>query len=290
MKKNYLAIFLSLVIIFLSACSDNDYYLIEKRYYRIKKEAGRIYDNPLGSPPKELERVVGLFRDFSKKSPNNNLSLDAEFQIANLYAVKEEYNKARSQLKAIINKYPKTQSITTEAIFLTGNTYQAQDNWNAALGEYKKIIQQYPISIKGLQMPIYIANYYQLRHEPEKMISAYQEAVRHYKSLTSDKNDPRLNYLLFRLLVRCHVELKEWENALADYHAMLAEFMDKIIVTPAGKIRLSMDGVLIDMAFIYARELKQKDKAKEMLALLVKNYPRSIFRKSAERFLKELDK
>lgn len=280
MKKNYLVITLSLVIIFLSGCA-NDYYVIEKQYYRIKKEAVKIYNNPFGSPPKELERVVGLFKNFSQKYPNNNLSLDAEFETARLYAVKEEYDKARGQLKTIINKYPNAKSILGEAIFLTGNTYQAQDNWNAALEQYKKIIRQYPATTKGLRMPMYIASYYKLKHQPDKMISAYQEAATHYKSLKSDKN-PLLNYVLSGLLARCYIELKDWENALSTYNAMLGEYM--------GKTKLNMDTVLLEMAAIYSKELKQKDKTKEMLTLLLKHYPRSKYRNVAEKLLKEMSK
>ncbi len=277
MKKNYLVISLSLVIVFLSGCA-NDYYVIEKKYYRIKKEASKIYNNPFGSPPKELERAVGLFKNFSQKYPNNNLSLDAEFEIARLYAVKEEYGKARSQLKAIINKYPDAKSILVEAMFLTGNTYQAQDNWNAALEQYKKIMRQYPTTTKGLRMPMYIASYYKFKHQPDKMISAYQEAATHYKSLKSDKNNPLLNYILTGLSARCYIELKDWENALSTYNAMLDEHM--------GKTKLNMDTVLLEMAFIYSKELKQKDKAKEMLSLLLKHYPRSRYRNVTERLLK----
>jgi len=281
MKKNSLVIVLSLVLVFLCGCGQ-DYYLIEKQYYRIRKEARKIYNNPFGSPPKELERVVGLFRGFVQQYPNNNLSLEAQFEIARLYAVKEEYVKAREQLKSIIEKYSNAKTILTEAIFLTGNTYQAEDNWNAALAQYKKIIRDYPTTSKGLRMPMYIARYYEFKHQPDKMIAAYQEAARHYQTLRSKSNNPLLNYILSGLLARSYVQLKEWGNALATYQGMLDEHM--------GKTRLAMDTVLMEMTLIYNRELKQKDKAKETLSLLLKNYPASRYAKVAQRLLKEMSK
>jgi len=280
MKKNSYVIVLSLALIFLSGCASKDYYLIEKQYYRIKKEAGKIYNNPFASPPKELERVVGLFKNFSQKYPNNNLSLDAEFQIARLYAVKEEYDKARGQLKTIINKYPDAKSILAEAVFLTGNTYQAQENWNAALEQYQKIIRQYPITTKGLRMPIYIAGYYKLKHQPDKMIAAYRQAAEHYKTLRAEKKNPLLNYLVSGLLARCYTELKEWENVLSTYNVMLGEYMGKV----------NMENILMEMAVIYSRELKQKDKTKEVLSLLLKHYPRSRYADTAQGLLKEMSK
>jgi tetratricopeptide (TPR) repeat protein len=271
---------LSLAVVFLCGCAE-DYYLIEKEYYRIKKEAGKIYNNPFGSPPKELERVVALFKDFAKKYPHPkyNLSLKAEFEIANLYAVKEEYDKSRNQLKEIIEKHSDKISIVTEAIFLTGKTYQAQEKWDAALRQYKKIMRKYPNTVTGLRIPVYIARYYELKHQPDKMIAAYQDAIRHYQALKSKSNNPILNYLVSGLLARCYAELKEWENAISTYEAMLKEYMGKV----------NMDTVLMDMAGIYSKELKQKDKAKEKLSLLIKHYPRSRFRKIAETLLKKLE-
>jgi hypothetical protein len=51
-----------------------------------------------------------------------------------------------------------------------------------------------------------------------------------------------------------------------------------------------MDTVLLEMAVIYSKELKQKDKTKEMLTLLLKHYPRSKYRNVAEKLLKEMSK
>lgn len=276
MKKNSLLIVLSLALVFLCGCAE-DYYLIEKEYYGITKEAKKIYNNPFGSPPKELERVVERLRDFSQKYPypKYKLSLRAEFEIAHLYAVKEEYDKSREQLKGITEKYPDNISIVTESVFLTGNTYQAQEKWNLALEQYKKIMREYPNTVTGLRVPMYIARYYEFKHQPDKMISAYQEAVRHYQGLKAKSKNPILNFLVSGLLARCYRQLKEWENAVATYDAMVKEYTGKV----------NLDTILMEMAAIYSKELKQPGKAKEMLALLIKQYPQSRFRKLAESLL-----
>jgi len=129
---------------------------------------------------------------------------------------------------------------------------------------------------------MYIAGYYKLNHQPDKMISAYQEAARHYNALKSNTKNPLLNYIASNLLARCYTELKDWENALSTYNAMLSEYM--------GKTKLNMDGVLMQMAVIYSKELKQKDKTKEALSLLLKHYPRSRYRNVAAMLLKEMSK
>lgn len=281
MKKKSWIIVATFSLLILSGCNPKDYYLIEKEYYRIKKEAKKIYNNPFASPPKELERVVGLFKSFTQKHPTkNNLTIDAQFEIARLYAVKEEYDKAREELKAIIDKYSDNRSIVTEAIFLTGNTYQAQDKWPAALEQYKKIMREFATTVKGLRMPMYIANYYKFKHEPDKMIAAYRDAARHYNSLKTNTNNPLVKYIVSGLLARSYIALKEWENALSTYNVMLSEYSGK----------LNMDIILMEMAIIYSKELKQKDKTKEVLTQLLKQYPKSRYVKAAQKILKELSK
>ena len=46
---------------------------------------------------------------------------------------------------------------------------------------------------------------------------------------------------------------------------------------------------MLDMAFIYQRELKDKAKAKETLEALIKDYPKSKFLKPAKALLKEAE-
>ena len=61
---------------------------------------------------------------------------------------------------------------------------------------------------------------------------------------------------------------------------MLREYMGKV----------NMENILMEMAVIYSKELKQKDKTKEVLSLLLKHYPRSQYSNVAQRLLKEMSK
>jgi len=80
------------------------------------------------------------------------------------------------QLNTIIGKHSESGGICAEATFLIGNSYQIQDKWGLALGQYKKVIQEYPITLRGIDIPIYIAQYYKAKYQPDKMMAAYQEA------------------------------------------------------------------------------------------------------------------
>ena len=263
----------------LTGCA-NDEYAIERQYYQAQKQVGKIFKNPHASPPNELERVVNILSKFAEKHPQTNLAIDAEFNIARLYLVKEEYDLARTQLKTIVNKYSKSQAICAEAVFLMGNSYEIQDKWDLALEQYKKITQEYPITLRGLNTPVYISQHYKVKYQPDKMVAALQEAIGHYQALADKYPDSPVAYSVYNLIAQCYVELKDWQNVINSFNLIVDKYKDKIDV----------GGALIDTALIYNRELKDKVKAKEALERLIKDYPRSRLVTTAAVLLKELEK
>jgi TolA-binding protein len=281
MKKIAITTIFITVFAILAGCG-NDQYAIERRYWQLQKQAEKIFKNPHASPPQELEKVVKVLNNFSQKYPKNNLAIEAEFNIARLYLVKEEYEKARTQLKSIINKYnqPKLEPIRAEATFLMGNSYEIEDKWNLALEQYRKIMQEYSTTIRGLDIPIYIAQHYKVKYQPDKMIAALQEAVGHYKALAEKYPNSPLAYRAHTLVPVCYIALKEWQNAISALNTVIEKYKDKV----------TQDGTLMDIALIYRNELKDKMKAKEALEKLLKDYPQSKLIKTATAILKELAK
>lgn len=276
-QKNYIVI--AILPLILTACVD-DQYAIERHYWKTQKQAEKIYKNPHASPPKELERVVEIFERFIQKHPQSNMAIDAEFNIARLYIVKEEYDRSRRQAQKILEKYQANDALCSEAVFLMGNSYQMENKWDAALAQYKRIARDYPVTPKGLEAPIYIAQYYKIKYQPDKMISALQEALTHYQGLSNKYPGTPLAFQADTLVAQCYLELKEWQNAIQTFSSMIETYQDKVAV----------DGVLLNMALVYSQELKDKPKAKETLQDLIKKYPKGKLVKAASSLLRELDK
>lgn len=258
----------------------NDQYSIEKRYWQAQKQAEKIFKNPQASPPLQLKRVVNRFYQFSQKYPNTNLAINAEFNIARLYIVKEEYEQARAWLRKMVEKHSKYPAICSEAVFLIGTSYQIQDKWSLALEQYKKIMQLYPVTPRGVDMPVYIAQYYKIKYQPDKMVAAYQEAIVHYKSLADKYRNTPMSYIASMLVGKCYLAIKDWQGAVNTFNAIITDYKGKV----------DLQEPLMTSALIYTKELKDKTKAKEMLGILIKDYPRSNFLKVAKELLKELNK
>jgi len=275
--KFLLVLFLSSVILY--GCG-NDNYAIEKEYWHIQKIAERVFKNPEATPPAQLANSVNALANFVSKFPKTPLSIESEFTIARLYLVKKEYSKARLQLEAMMEKYNQSKSICSEALFLIGNSYEIEDKWQSALSEYQKIISDYPITSKGLSSPIYIAQYYKIKHQPDKMLSAYQEAIQHYQSLSQKSPDSALSFNADALVVSCYSEIKDWPGALEALDSIMKRYKDKV----------DLSGALMNKALIYKNELKDKEKEKQALRQLIKDYPKSRLLNLANSLLKELEK
>jgi TolA-binding protein len=279
-RKGILRVFVGLLLILAVLGCGSNQYAIERKFWQVQKQAEKIFNNPHASPPRELARIVNLLNDFTKNYPNTNLAVNAEFNIANLYMVKEEYDNARAQLQSIINKYRQSEPICAEATFLIGNSYQAHDKWDLALQQYKGIMQEYPRTPRGLDIPIYIAKYYEKKYQPDKMIAAYQDAIAHYKALSDKYPDSPFALNVDTLVGQCYIALKDWQNAINTFNGMLENYKGKT----------NLDAVMLDMAIIYQKGLKEKVKAKEILERLIQDYPKSKLTKTATAMLKELTK
>lgn len=263
--------------IFLTICGcAPDQYSVERDYWRVKKQAEIIFKNPAATPPNELERVVNQLQNFVQKNPKNILALEAEFMVAKLYMAKDEFEQARKQLKDLMAKYNKSEVISSEALFLIGNSYQVQDKWESALQQYKKIIADYPLTTRGLETPIYIAQYYRVKFQPDKMLAAFGEAIEHYRALVEKYPESQLAFKAYTLISSCYSATKDWQNTVNTLNIITEKFK--------GKVRL--DTILLDMTAIYKKELKDPVKAQETLERLIKEYPDSKFINSAKALLK----
>lgn len=231
------AILVLIIFSFLAGC-DSGQYAIERRYWQVEKQAEKIFKNPHASPPKELENAVNSLNKFIQKYPNNDLSVNAEFNIAHLYIAKNEFAKARAQLKLLMDKYAKSQTILSEALFLTGNSYEIEDKWDLALAEYKKIMQEYATTRRGLDIPIYIAQHYKIKYQPDKMIAAYQEAIAHYGALSAKFPNTPLAYNADTLVAQSYIALKDKVKAKEALEKLIKDYpKSKLIKTATAMLK-----------------------------------------------------
>lgn len=274
MKRVFLCILFTMIL--LPGCGQ-DQYAIERDYWRVNRQAQAVFKNPVATPMNEVDRVVNLLRKFASAHEKNVLAVRAEFTIGKVYLAKGMYDQARGQFEAVSKKYAQSAAVVSEAIFLTGSAYQMQDNADAAIAQFRKVIAKYPLSPRGLQMPKYIALYYASRHEPLKMQEAYKEAIAHYEGLAKKDMKSALALRAYTLIAECYGGLRDWNKSISALETIIENFKDKA----------PMDGVLLNIAVIYLRELQDKARFRETLARLLKDYPSSRYARAAQEMLKK---
>lgn len=277
MRKTIFSIIIALLAFLCAGCG-GDQYAIEKQYYQLTKEAGNILKNPHSSPKNEVNRVVLKLNNFSRKFPGNNLSINAEFNIAQIYTAKTEYANARAQLNKIISVYNKLPAVCAQAAFLIANTYEMENAWASALAQYNKIPLEYPLTQSGINTPIYLTAHYKKTFEPDKMREAARGAIKHYNGLAEKYPDSPLEIRVQTLAADCYLLLQEPQSAIDTLNRLIEKYKHKI----------NTDAIVMSIAVIYSREMKDKANTKLTLERLIKDYPKSKLVKQAKEILKKL--
>lgn len=270
---------LLLVLLFITGCAD-DQYAVERRYWFLKKQAAKIFNNPEVSPPRELENVVSSHRNFIKKYPDNVLALKAGFDIASLYTAKKEFENARAQLDAMLKKYGSNAIISSEIITTIGGTYEIEGKWGQALEQYNKVIKEYPLTQAGFSMPMYIAKYYERTYQPDRAIAVYHQAIGHYQELADKYSGTPVSLSASLSIVDCYVGLADWASAAKTLEAILRDYKDKI----------NLDALMMNTSLLYLSKIKDEFRAKELLQGLINDYPKSRYAGPAKALLKKLSK
>jgi TolA-binding protein len=141
-------------------------------------------------------------------------------------------------------------------------------------------MQEYPVSLKGLDVPIYIAQYYKAKFQPEKMMEAYSDAIAHYRALAQKYANTPLAFIVAKLTSQCQVAMSDWQAALTTLEGMARDFRGKV----------EMSDIMLEIALINYRQIKDTAAAKKWLNTLINDYPKSRFVKPAQALLKAMEK
>src|SRR5205823_9431464 len=90
-----------------------------------------------------LDAKISTMNEVLSQFPNSDFADDASFEIAYTYFLKNDGDKAKAQLQAMIEKYPRSSYIP-RAILTTGLIDYNANQDDAAVESFKKVIASYP--------------------------------------------------------------------------------------------------------------------------------------------------
>ena len=215
MKKTLITLILVLIIVFvaLSLLSSGGEYAAEKLFYRAMKTNSKIVENPDVAPPTQLTQVENDLKKLIAKYPGANITKIANISLVEFYTTHKDYEKAIKVISGIMETYKADEIIMSTVHFMKGVIYEKQDNWPKALAEFRVLRDKYPYSQLGIQMPIYIAKYYDSKGQDAEARSAYSEARSFYGKIEKDYSGKGLGFTASVLLLQTYMNTRSYEDA-----------------------------------------------------------------------------
>ena len=215
MKKLVIILIFILIAVYvaLSVLGSGGEYAAEKLFYRAMKINSSIAANPDVVPPKLIDDIESKMKRLLQKYPDTEIAKTANIKLVEFYVAYKKYDQALIQLDKVIKKYEKNPGILSMAYFLKGVAYEKQDKWPSALKEYHVVRDNYRDTQLGMQMPLYIANYYSRKGREVQAQEAYGEAVRFYENIQRENSGKALGYMASLFLIQTYIKSENFESA-----------------------------------------------------------------------------
>lgn len=218
MKKTILLLVVILIGLFivLAILGSRGEYAAEKMYYDAARVAEKIAANPDVVPPKSIDYIERKLKTLLKKFPNTEVAKTVDIKLAEFYIAFKKYDLAIAQLDAVVKKHAKNKTMLSMAYFLKGLAYERQDKWADALKQYEIVRDNYTETQVGLQVPVYIGNYYMAKGREADARQAYGEAIQFYTKLEKDNSGKPLGYMAALYVIQAYMRADNFEAAAVE--------------------------------------------------------------------------
>ena len=265
-----------LMLIGILGCSQQ--YQAERSLYKALRLSKDIIATPDAVPPSQFNKAIEAYTFVFEKYPDTLIARKARMAMGALYVAKKEYAKAREVFKKTFEMYPDDKVLAIEARFAIGKSYELEGLWDKALAEYTDMIRKYPDTQAGLDIPFYIARYYEKQKDIPARNAAYVKAVEHYKYLAEKFPNTDMGLMAESLIVTCYMNQEDWNAALGAIEKILTHYpMAKTVVL---SLRTAAD--------ISVRQLKDPQRAIDIFNRFMERNPKHPLNESIKKGLEAL--
>ena len=230
MKNIILALIAVLVVIFvgLSFLGTGGEYAAEKLLYSAIKANSKIAANPDVVPPALIKSVENNLNKLVTDYPEAKIAKAGNMALAEFYLTRKDYAKTISITDAVLEKYKDDDVTASKAQFLKSVAYEKEGNWDRAVVEFKVLQDKYPLTQLGIQVPLYVANYYDVKGDKEKAKEAYARARSFYEKTEQEYSGKNLGLVVSLLLVQTSLNSKDYEMAGRSIESTLEKYPSAI--------------------------------------------------------------
>ena len=222
-----IAILVGLYIV-LAILGSRGEYAAEKMYYDASRAAEKIAANPDVVPPRSIDYIERKLKTLLQKFPNTEVARTVDIKLAEFYIAFKKYDLAIAQLDAVIKKHATNKTMLSMAYFLKGLAYERQDKWADALKQYEIVRDSYSETQVGLQVPVYIGNYYMAKGREADARQAYSEAIQFYTKLEKDNSGKPLGYMAALYVIQAYMRADNFEAAAVEVEKDLDKYYSSV--------------------------------------------------------------
>ena len=281
MKNTILILIAVLMVVcgLLLMVSSRSDYVAEKLFYRAMKTHQKITQNPDVAPPKMVASVENDLQRIIAKHSESEMAKRAHLTLAELYILNKKYTEAAPVLDAILKKYDQDAEMASKALFLKAMIYQEQDEWEKALKEFIILRDKYTDTPLGLQVPLYIGQYYSDEGRLTDAEEAFREALIFYQRLESRNRGKILGYAASNFVMETHLRLRQYEEA--------GEVLDNIIRLYPSTFTFAQQ--LPNIEEIFLKRLNKYGRAIELYRFIKEKTDNSQLKEQLEAKIKSLE-
>ena len=273
------------IFVILSLLDRNGEYNAEKMIWKTNQKFFELTKDPNSIPDKIFLQLDKEYELIANRFPNSPLAKKAYVSIARMYLVKKDYQTVRNKVQIIFEKYPKDTAMCAEATSLIGKSYELSGDWPNALRVYNDLMQKYPTTEIGLNVPLYIANYYQTNKSAANAQQAYDTAIVYYKKIASDYSNSVIEFKSLGLLANCYFFKKMWREGVVTLGDLLIKY-------PSGEFLSfhEIDLLLKTMNTISVTQLKDYALPIQIYQNFITQHPKHDLNKLLKKIIQALTK
>ena len=256
MMKKLVYILISILIltyIALALLAEGEYEA-EKLLYRASKAINKIAANPDVVPPAMHATAEDNLQAILDRYPKTNTAKHAQDALVQFYMLTKEYDEAIGFLDGILEIPDQDRAVLSKAHFLKGNAYEMKGEPDKALAEYVKVRDEYQDTPVGIQVPLYIGDYYTRMGRGPMADEAYKQAVTLYTRIAKEDERKPVKYMASTLLAQTYINLKRYKEA--------GDVIEDIINTYPAPLTYRQHLPIVD--FIFVKMLNRPEKAIEI--------------------------
>lgn len=233
MKKTILILLAVWVgLYFVLSFLDSSDYAMEKKLWYAQKQFELLSRDPKAVPDQNFDDLIRQYEKIIKQYPTAPLTPNIYTKIGNIYILRKDYIKARANYQEVLKRYPKKDSLCAEALLQIGNSYAAEQKIETAVKTYQEVQARYPLTLIGLNMPLYISDFYTQRKDLTEAANVLKSAVLYYQSLAKDHPNSEIEFEARWLLGTTYFMQQRWEQGIQTLGELLDDFAKTQYLNP----------------------------------------------------------